>query len=56
MFRLNFTISGMPTPTTWLSPRKLLTRTWLPGLAIVVKVLVAVAGSPSSPLAVTVAV
>ena len=46
----------MPTPTVWSSPRKLVTRTCLAGLAIVVKVLVVVAGLPSSPVAVTVAV
>ena len=28
-------ISGMPTPTTWPSPRKLVTRTSFAGLAIV---------------------
>ena len=46
----------MPTPTTAPSPRKLLTRTCLSGLAMVVKVAVAVAALPSSPVAVTVAV
>ena len=56
MARPNFTISGMATPTTWLSPRKLVTRICLAGFAIVVNVLVAVAGLPSSPVAVTVAV
>ena len=50
------TIIGMPTPTTASSPRKLLTATVWPGLAMVVKVLSWVAGLLSSPVTVTVAV
>src|SRR3954463_13144638 len=46
----NRMISGIATPTTWPSPRKLDTRTSFDGLAIVVKVLVVV--PPLSPLGV----
>jgi hypothetical protein len=49
-------IIGMPTPTTAPSPRKLLTATVWPGLAIVVKARSSVTVLLSSPVTVTVAV
>ncbi len=54
--RPNLMISGMATPTVWLSPRKLDTRTSFDGRAIVVKLLVAVPPLPSFAVPLTVTV
>jgi hypothetical protein len=56
MARLNLTISGMPTPTVWRSPRKLETRTSLSGFAIVVNEVVIVPTLPSVAVPLTVTV
>src|SRR3954454_14023121 len=54
--RLNVMISGMPTPTVWLSPRKLVTRICFDGLDIVVNLLEVVPLLPAEALPVTVTV